>query len=110
MALVLSDPLIELIAERFRIIGEPMRIKLLDSLRAGPATVRDLVETTGATQPNVSKHLAVLYQAGIVSREKDGNFVRYAIADPSVFELCEQVCGDLQRHFSALDSTLAGRA
>lgn len=110
MALVLSDPLIELIAERFRIIGEPMRIKLLDSLRAGPATVRTLVEATGATQPNVSKHLAVLHQAGIVSREKDGNFVRYAISDPSVFELCEQVCGGLERHLTALDSTLAGRA
>ena len=107
VTIALNDPLIELIAERFRVIGEPMRIRLLDSLRAGPATVRDLVELTGAAQPNVSKHLAVLHQAGIVSREKDGNFVRYAIADASVFDLCEQVCGGLQRRLAELDSTLA---
>lgn len=87
-----------------------MRIKLLDRLREGPATGQELTEATGATQPNVSKHLTVLHQAGIVGREKDGIYVRYSIADPSVFDLCEQVCGGLQRQLDALDSALAGQA
>ena len=66
----LPDALVELIAQRFRVIGEPMRIRLLDRLRDGAATVQELTEATGASQQNVSKHLGVLLQAGIVSREK----------------------------------------
>ena len=103
----LPDPLVELIAERFRVIGEPMRIKLLDCLREGPATVQELTVAIGATQPNVSKHLAVLHRAGILAREKDGIHVRYSIADESVFALCEQVCGGLRRQLEALDQTLS---
>jgi len=106
----LPDSLVELIAERFRVIGEPMRIKLLDRLRDGSATVQELTEATGTTQTNASKHLAVLHQAGVVSREKNGIYVRYAIADASVFDLCEQVCGGLRRRLEALDSTLSGQA
>ena len=106
----LPEPLIELIAERFRVMGEPMRIKLLDRLRDSPATVRELTAAMGSTQPNVSKHLGVLHMAGIVSREKDGNFVRYAIADDSVFALCETVCGGLHRHLDGLNRTLGAAA
>ena len=106
----LPDPLVELIAARFRVIGEPMRIKLLDRLRDGSATVQELAEATGGTQPNVSRHLAVLHGAGIVGREKEGIYVRYEIVDASVFELCEQVCGGLRRRFEALDSALSGQA
>jgi DNA-binding transcriptional ArsR family regulator len=106
----LPESLVDLIAERFRVIGEPMRIKLLDQLRDGPATVQELTEATQATQPNVSKHLNVLHQAGIVAREKRGVFVCYAIADESVFALCELVCGGLRRQLDALDSTLSGQA
>ena len=68
----LPEPLVELIAQRFRVIGEPMRIRLLDALRDGPLTVNELTEALGATQQNVSKHLGVLAQAGIVAREKHG--------------------------------------
>ena len=103
----LPDPLVELIADRFRVIGEPTRIKLLDHLRDGEATVQELTEATGGTQPNVSKHLSMLHRAGIVARRKDGLYVRYAIADASVFDLCEQVCGGLRRQLDALDSTLS---
>ena len=77
----LPEPLVELIAQRFRVIGEPMRIRLLDRLRDGEATVNELTEALGASQQNVSKHLGVLHQAGIVSRSKAGTSVRYAIAD-----------------------------
>jgi len=104
----LPEALVELIAERFRVIGEPMRIKLLDRLRDGPATVQELTEATRATQPNVSKHLGVLHQAGIVAREKRGIYVCYTIADESVFALCEQVCGGLRDQLAELDSILSG--
>ena len=104
----LPDPLTELIAQRFRVLGEPMRIKLLDALRDGAATVGELVDRLGASQQNVSKHLGVLHQAGIVSRAKEGTFVRYAIADSGVFDLCEQVCGGLRQQISELDQILTG--
>ena len=104
----LPEPLIELIAQRFRVIGEPMRIKLLDALREGEATVGELVERLGASQQNVSKHLGILHQAGIVSRRKEGTYVRYGIADPGVFDLCEQVCGGLRQQVTDLDQILTG--
>ncbi len=102
----LPEQLVELIADRFRVLGEPMRIRLLDALRDGPASVRRLQEATGASQQNVSKHLGVLLRSGMVSRSKDGNFARYAIADESVFELCEHVCGGLRRQLDELDAVL----
>jgi DNA-binding transcriptional ArsR family regulator len=104
----LPDPLVELVAQRFRVIGEPMRIKLLDRLRDGSATVGELVEALGASQQNISKHLGVLHQAGIVSRAKEGTSVRYAIADDTVFALCEQVCGGLRDQLDELDSIVSG--
>ena len=105
----LPEPLVELIAQRFRVIGVPMRIRLLDQLRDGPMTVNELTEALGATQQNISKHLGVLAQAGIVGRERDGNRVRCFIADPSVFELCELVCGGLRRQAAELDDLLTPR-
>jgi DNA-binding transcriptional ArsR family regulator len=106
----LPGALAELIAQRFRVIGEPMRIRLLDALRDGPRTVNELAETLGASQQNVSKHVGVLAHAGIVAREKEGNRVRCSIADASVFELCELVCGGLRQQVAELDQLLAGGA
>lgn len=103
----LPEPLVELIAQRFRVIGEPMRIRLLDHLRDRDATVGELTEALGVSQQNVSKHLGVLHQAGIVSRTKRGTFAHYAIADDSVFALCDQVCGGLRRQLDELDQILA---
>jgi DNA-binding transcriptional ArsR family regulator len=102
----LPESLVDVIARRFRILGEPMRIRLLDQLRDGDATVGALVEATGASQQNVSKHLGVLLDAGLVSRTREGNHARYAIADPVVFDLCELVCGGLRRQLTDLDSIL----
>src|SRR6476469_2657774 len=104
----LPEALVELIAARFRIIGEPMRVRLLDALRDGPLTINELTETLGASQQNVSKHVGVLAQAGIVAREKDGNRVRCSIADDSIFELCELVCGGMRQQVAELDKLLAG--
>ena len=104
----LPPPLVELIAERFRVLGEPMRIRLLEALRDGEATVGELQDATGASQQNVSKHLGVLHRAGIVGRRKHGNFSVYSIVDPVVFSLCEDVCGGLRREVHELDALLEG--
>jgi DNA-binding transcriptional ArsR family regulator len=102
----LPEPLVDLIARRFRVLGEPTRIRLLELLREHDATVTELYEALGASQQNVSKHLGVLLQAGIVRRTKQGTSARYAIADDGVFELCEHVCGGLRRQLAELDALL----
>ena len=98
----LPDDLAELIAERFRALSEPTRIKLLDHLREGEATVLELTELIGTTQQNVSKHLGVLQRSGIVARRKQGNFAYYRIVDEGVLSLCEAVCGSLQEQVESL--------
>ena len=102
----LPEPMIELVAQRFRVLGEPMRIKLLDRLREADATVTELQEALGASQQNISKHLGILRAAGMVSRTKEGNSTRYAISDPGVFELCDQVCGGVRRQLAELEAIL----
>jgi DNA-binding transcriptional ArsR family regulator len=102
----LPPALVELIAQRFRVLGEPMRIRLLDCLRESDATVGELQEALGASQQNVSKHLGILHAAGMLSRTKHGNTVRYAISDPVVFELCDQVCGSVGRQVRDLEAIL----
>ncbi len=104
----LPDQLADLIAARFRVLGEPMRVKLLDQLRDGEATVQELQLAVGASQQNVSKHLGVLLGAGMVSRAKHGTSTRYAIADEGVFALCDQVCGGLRQQLLDLDALLQG--
>ena len=102
----LPDPLVDLIAERFRVIGEPVRIKLLDRLRDGRGVGRRADRGAGATQQNVSRHLAVLHAAGIVGRRKEGTRVVYAITDETMFALCETVCGSLQQSVAELAQLL----
>ena len=96
----------EVIAERFRLLAEPTRIRILDALRPGPMTVGALTVEVSTSQQNVSKHLGLLHRAGLLMREKDGNSVRYGIADQSVFSLCDEVCGGIQRHLNDLRSTM----
>src|SRR5512133_301052 len=104
----LPDELVELIAERFRALSEPTRIKLLDRLREGEATVLELTALVGTSQQNVSKHLVLLQHAGIVSRRKHGNFAYYRIADETVYVLCEAVCGSLSNRFDTLRKVTGG--
>ena len=104
----LPDELVELVARRFRVLGEPMRIKLLDLLRQREANVQELTASTGSTQQNVSKHLGVLLQTGIVGRRKSGNHAYYSIADEGVFALCEDVCGSLAEQLESLREVVAG--
>src|SRR5215469_3078637 len=91
---------LELVAARFRMLAEPMRLRLLNELRERELTVTGLVEATGAGQANVSKHLSLLADAGMVGRRKEGLNVFYFIADRSLFELCDLVCGRLQKELA----------
>ncbi len=104
----LSDPVVELVARRFRVLGEPMRIRLLDQLRGADATVQELAYRLAASQQNVSKHLGILLDAGLVSRRKEGTAAIYSIADDTVYALCETVCDSLQRQFAGLADLVGG--
>jgi ArsR family transcriptional regulator len=93
----LSDDALALIARRFAVLAEPMRLRLLHALFDGEKSVNELAERAGGTQANVSRHLQTLAQAHMVKRRKSGLQVFYAIADPSIFRLCELVCGSLEK-------------
>lgn len=92
----LTADTIELVAERFRALGEPARLQLMNELRRGERTVGELVDATGLAIGNVSKHLQVLHAAGFVTRRKDGLYVYYGLAGDDVFRLCDIMCGRIQ--------------
>ncbi|MEQ2008068.1 MAG: metalloregulator ArsR/SmtB family transcription factor [Limisphaerales bacterium] len=92
---------LELIAARFRVLGEPSRLRLIAALEKGEKNVTELVEATELTQANVSRHLQTLTEAGMLGRRKEGLNVYYFIADKSLFELCDLVCSRLQKDLAA---------
>ena len=104
----IPEELAELVARRFRLLAEPMRIRLLDHLRDGEAPVGELAEALATSQQNVSKHLGALAEAGMLGRRKEGNRVYYRIVDASVFALCEQVCGSMHDQLRALNELVEG--
>lgn len=87
----LSVDVLEGIALRFKMLGEPMRLRILQAVCKKPRTVTDIVAATGSTQANVSKHLALLTAAGILTRQKNGQCVFYGIKDRLVVKFCESV-------------------
>jgi len=93
----LNDRSLEYVAKYFKALAEPMRLKVLNALRDGEKNVGQLTEISGCTQANVSKHLSLLSQYDLVKRESRGNCVFYSIADPSIYELCELVCGQIAK-------------
>jgi len=103
----LSDVALRMIADRFKVLAEPMRLKILHALWEGERAVAEIMATTGALQANVSKHLGLLQQAGVVRRRKDGLNAYYQIADETVFELCEVVCNSLHDRLAAQIDELA---
>ena len=92
----LTPEQLRLIAERFKALGEPSRLEILNALRGGERTVSGILEVTGLGQANVSKHLQVLYGSGFVERRKEGISIYYRLADPDVLRLCELMCGRLE--------------
>ena len=97
----LPEEALEMLAERFKIFSEPMRLKLIYALMDGEKTVSELMEATGGMQANVSKHLGMLLDAGVVGRRKQGLQAYYRIVDESIYELCETVCGSLEERLAA---------
>jgi ArsR family transcriptional regulator len=91
----MRDDLFEPVAERFKALGEPARLRILNALREGEAAVGELVETTGLNQANLSKHLQLLHGLGFVQRRKEGLYVYYSLADKGIFQLCDIMCGRL---------------
>ncbi len=106
----LGPEALELVAARFRVLGESSRLRLLQILRAGERNVSSLVAASGLAQANASRHLQTLADAGIVGRRRDGQSVVYYVADPAIFELCEHVCGSVRRRIDAHSRAFAGAA
>jgi DNA-binding transcriptional ArsR family regulator len=88
---------LEAVARLFAVLSEPSRLLLLQALHDGPLTVSELIDASGMKQANVSKHLGVLHGHRLVKRQREGVAVRYAIAEPMIFSLCDLVCGKLER-------------
>jgi DNA-binding transcriptional ArsR family regulator len=93
----LAPETIGAVADRLKVLAEAARLSVLNQLRSGPRNVSELMADTGLSQANLSKHLQVLHTHGFVSRRRQGLFVIYQLADRSVFELCDIMCGQLKR-------------
>src|SRR5690554_7757087 len=102
----ISDEMLELVAQRLRLLSDPMRLKILHQLQSGERSVSELVELTKASQPNVSKDLSGLRTHGLVKRRQEGNMAYFSISDPFVFEICDTVCNSIrsEEHTSELQS------
>ena len=107
--LMLTPEAVEMVAARFRILGEPIRIRLLQEMHEGERNVTELVNAVGSTQPNVSKHLGVLLGERMVIRRRAGSHAFYRIADPALIDLCDQVCAGVRDELREL-SLVVGEA
>lgn len=94
-----SPETLGLVADYFKVLSEVRRLQILNCLREEPMNGKQLAEVTGLGQANLSKHLKVLTQAGILKREQQGVSAYYRIKDPMIFELCELVCGSISDNF-----------
>jgi DNA-binding transcriptional ArsR family regulator len=92
----MTPELMRLVADRFRLLGEPARLQILQALRSGEKTVTELVAETELAQANTSKHLQLLHALGFIERRKAGQYVYYRLADEEVFRLCDIMCGRLE--------------
>ncbi|MBI3885178.1 MAG: helix-turn-helix transcriptional regulator [Opitutae bacterium] len=97
---LLTDQALDLVARRFAVLAEPMRLRLLQALFAGERNVSDLVTATEGTQANISRHLQTLTAAHVLSRRKEGLQVFYKISDPTIPKLCELMCGSLEKQLA----------
>lgn len=105
----LDDRALDHVAEYFRALSEPLRLKILNTLHDRPHNVGELTERLACSQANVSKHLAVLMRHGMVERDAQGTSAFYRIADPRIYDLCELVCGQMAQRFASQAQLLGGR-
>jgi DNA-binding transcriptional ArsR family regulator len=99
---MIHGKMIEVVARRFQVLGEPCRLRILQLLQKRRLTVNEIVEALGGSQPNISKHLQILFDTGLVGRKRSANSVFYRIADPLVFQLCALACRSTARQASYL--------
>ena len=104
---VMTKEMLELVAQRFRLLADPMRLRILHELQDGEMSVGQLVTQTGASQPNVSKHLASLKNLQMVKRRQEGNMAYFSIAAPYIFSLCETVCNNMREEFEEKQNILS---
>lgn len=104
----MNEQTFSVIAQRFRALADPMRLRILDQLRDGGRTVGEITAACATSQPNVSRHLALLHREGILDRTQNGNRVIYTIRDPAIYDLCETVCAGIERDLEAQRSALLG--
>jgi len=97
----MSMEALELVADRFKALSEPIRLRILQELHEGEMSVTEITQIVDSSQPNISKHLKLLQDAGLLARRQDGNTVYYSISDKVVFDICEIVCNSLREKFSA---------
>lgn len=103
----LSPEALELVAQRFRALGDATRLALLQTLFVHERTVQELCARTGASQANASKHLALLFEQGLVARRRHGLFTHYRINDTTLQTLCRLVCDSLAERHEAVRAHLA---
>jgi ArsR family transcriptional regulator len=101
---------LELVAARFRALGEPLRLRILQVLARGESGVSALARIVGSTQPNVSKHLRVLQEVGLVERRPQGSVANYSIADTTALELCDLVCAGVRERLEAQVGAMQAKA
>ena len=106
---LLTRPALEIVALRFKALSDASRLQILQSLFNGERSVQELCEMTGMSQANVSKHLSVLAEQGIVEKRRQGLFVYYSIGDNSIYELCDIVCGAVGKRYGQIMKDFAGR-
>lgn len=102
----LTPAALKLMADFFKVLSETSRLQIICSLKYGSKNVTEIIEATGLGQANVSKHLKVLTQAGIVARQQQGVSAYYKIANPFIFELCGLVCNSLVAKFEQQNKPL----
>ena len=105
----LTPEVIELVAQRFRALADPARLHILNCIRDGEMTVTGLVDETGLSQANVSKHLQLLHTLSFVKRRKEGLFTYYSLADRAVFTLCDIMCDRLGAEVTVRQRAMSGR-
>jgi len=86
------DSLLEQVSGYFAVLSEPTRLKIIHALCNGEKSVNDIVDEVASTQSNISRHLNLMYRAGVLQRRKEGTLVLYQVKEPTVVELCRTVC------------------
>src|SRR5262249_58451530 len=100
---------LEMVAARFKLLPEPLRLRILQEVGKSEMTVSEIAETVQATQPNVSKHLKMLQEGGVLSRRQEKNVVYYSLSDPSSIDICDVVCFSIRKRLSQQSNLLTQR-